>query len=118
MVHKRIGKLIKMLKINQGTFADRCNISKAYVSELLNGKVGSITTEKFKKICDEFEVSPIWLLYGKGDPFQYHEFMALKSNQELGIDKYTTLAKELRQLERRDNLEVSIHFKSKDSADN
>lgn len=70
-MHKdRIKDIINHYKINQTTFAEKASMSKAYLSEILNGKVKSLSADKVKIICEKFNVNSEWFLFGTGDIFK------------------------------------------------
>ncbi len=64
----RVAALIKELGINRTTFAERINVSQAFVSQVCNG-VKQPSDRTISDICREFSVNENWLRYGDGSMF-------------------------------------------------
>ena len=63
----RINLIIQKSNINKTKFAERINVSQAFVSQLCSGvKIPSDRT--ISDICREFDVNEVWLRTGEGDP--------------------------------------------------
>ena len=65
----RINLLIQLLEITKTKFAERLNVSSAYVSQLCSG-VREPSDRTISDICREFGVNEVWLRTGEGEPFQ------------------------------------------------
>ena len=65
----RINLILQKSNINKTKFAERINVSQAFVSQLCSGvKIPSDRT--ISDICREFGVNEVWLRTGEGEPFQ------------------------------------------------
>lgn len=65
----RINLIIQKSNINKTKFAERINVSQAFVSQLCSGvKIPSDRT--ISDICREFGCNEVWLRTGEGEPFQ------------------------------------------------
>jgi transcriptional regulator with XRE-family HTH domain len=62
----RIKNVIEESGCNKTRFAERINISPAYLSQLCSG-VRSPSDRTIKDICNEFNISESWLRTGQGD---------------------------------------------------
>ena len=63
---ERIKAVIKDSGLNRTKFADRLNISQAYLSQLCSG-VRSPSDRTITDICREFRVNETWLRTGAGE---------------------------------------------------
>ena len=68
-LNERIDALIKALNIRKTAFAERLNVSQAFVSQLCAG-VKQPSDRTISDICREFGVNEVWLREGVGDMFQ------------------------------------------------
>ncbi|MDI7227933.1 helix-turn-helix domain-containing protein [Leptospira santarosai] len=67
-ISKRVRELIDALGITQREFADKLNLTPAFINNVLNqGK--SFSQETIIKISFKFRVNINWLLSGEGDMF-------------------------------------------------
>lgn len=72
----RINYLIEKLDITKSKFAERLDISQAFVSQMCSGvRVPSDRT--IADICKEFGANEVWLRTGAGEPFQDESRSAL-----------------------------------------
>ena len=69
LVKEQINDLIQKLNISKTKFAERLNVSQAFVSQLC-----AVTREPSDRtiqyICREFGCNEAWLRTGEGEPFQ------------------------------------------------
>lgn len=65
----RINFLIQKLNISKTKFAERLNISPAFVSQLCAG-VREPSDRTITDICREFGCDEVWLRTGEGEPFR------------------------------------------------
>lgn len=65
---KRINHIIESLGMKKTAFAERLNVSQAFVSQLCSG-VKQPSERTLMAICREFRVNYLWLTEGKGDMF-------------------------------------------------
>lgn len=68
-LNKRIGDLIDKLNIKKTVFAERINVSQAFVSQLCSGSKQP-SDRTILDICREFNVNETWLRTGEGDMFK------------------------------------------------
>ena len=68
-LNERIDSLIKALNIRKTTFAERLNVSQAFVTQLTKG-ASQPSDRTIADICREFNVNEIWLREGVGEMFQ------------------------------------------------
>lgn len=68
-LNERIDALIKALNIRKTAFAERLNVSQAFVSQLTKGD-SQPSDRTIADICREFGVNEVWLREGVGDMFQ------------------------------------------------
>lgn len=67
-INERIAKVIDKTGMTKTAFAEKLNISQAYVSKLsIGGKAPSDRT--ISDICREFDVNETWLRTGQGEMF-------------------------------------------------
>lgn len=67
-ISERISKIIKQTGMTKTAFAERLNITQAYVSKIsIGNKVPSDRT--IIDICREFDVNEYWLRTGEGEMF-------------------------------------------------
>ena len=67
-INDRVQKLIKHLGITKTSFAEKINVSPAFVSMLCSGKT-ALSDRTIMDICREFGVSEQWLREGVGEMF-------------------------------------------------
>lgn len=76
-INSRIAACIKALGIKKTVFAERINVSQAFISQLTKG-VSMPSERTISDICREFNVSEPWLREGIGEMFlpvpDYAEF--------------------------------------------
>jgi transcriptional regulator with XRE-family HTH domain len=65
----RINFIIQKLDISKSKFAERLNVSQAFVSQMTSGE-REPSDRTIQDICREFGVNEVWLRTGKGDPFK------------------------------------------------
>ena len=65
----RINFIIEELNLSKTKFADRLNVSPAFVSQMCSG-VRDPSDRTIQDICREFGVNEVWLRTGEGEPFQ------------------------------------------------
>lgn len=68
-MQNRINFLIQKLNISKTKFAERLNISQAFVSQLCSGN-REPSDRTISDICREFGCDEIWLRTGEGEPFR------------------------------------------------
>lgn len=68
-MNKRINYLIQSLNISKAKFAEKLNISQAFVSQLCSG-VREPSDRTIQDICREFGCDEVWLRTGEGEPFR------------------------------------------------
>lgn len=66
------GERIKQIRTNvqmtQTEFAKRIGVSQPAIAKIENNGITNITEQMRKSICREFNVDPIWLATGEGEP--------------------------------------------------
>lgn len=67
-LNQRISALIDALNIKKTSFAERLNVSQAFVSQLCSG-VKQPSDRTISDICREFDVNEEWLRTGSGEMF-------------------------------------------------
>lgn len=67
-LNERINYLIKSLGMKKTAFAEKLNISQAFVSQLCSG-VKQPSERTIQDICTKFNVNEEWLRTGKGEIF-------------------------------------------------
>ena len=65
----RINFIIQELNISKSKFAERLNVSQAFVSQLTSG-AREPSDRTISDICREFGVNEVWLRTGEGEPFR------------------------------------------------
>lgn len=68
-LNERIGELISALGMKKTAFAERLNVSQAFISQLCSG-IKQPSDRTISDICREFNVNEIWLREGIGEMFQ------------------------------------------------
>jgi transcriptional regulator with XRE-family HTH domain len=68
-LNKRIIFLIKLLGISKTKFAERLNVSQAFVSQMCAG-TREPSDRTISDICREFGCDEVWLRTGEGEPFR------------------------------------------------
>ena len=81
---KRLGSLITEKKITKTAFAERLNVSPAFVSQMCSG-IKQPSDRTIADICREFGVSETWLRTGEGE-------MYIQMNEE---DELTQICMEI-----------------------
>lgn len=66
---EQINDLIQKLNISKTKFAERLNVSQAFVSQLCAG-TREPSDRTIQDICREFGCDEVWLRTGKGEPFR------------------------------------------------
>lgn len=66
---ERISAVIESLGMKKTAFAERLNVSQAFISQLCSG-VKQPSDRTISDICREFNVSETWLRTGEGEMFQ------------------------------------------------
>lgn len=67
-MNERISAIIEASGIKKSVFADRLNVSQAFVSQLCSG-VKQPSDRTIADICREFDVNETWLRTGEGEMF-------------------------------------------------
>ncbi len=67
-MNERISAIIEASGIKKTVFADRLNVSQAFVSQLCSG-VKQPSDRTIADICREFNVNETWLRTGEGEMF-------------------------------------------------
>ena len=67
-LNERIGYIIEHLGMTKTAFAERLNVSQAFVSQLCSG-VKQPSERTLLDICREFKINYLWLTEEKGDMF-------------------------------------------------
>lgn len=65
----RLSQVIDASRCSKTKFAERLNISQAFLSQMSSG-VRSPSDRTITDICREFNVNEVWLRTGEGEPFQ------------------------------------------------
>ena len=65
----RLAQVINESGCNKTKFAERLNISQAFLSQMCSG-IRSPSDRTISDICREFGVNEVWLRTGDGKPFQ------------------------------------------------
>lgn len=69
ILKERINFIIEKLSISKSKFAERLNISQAFVSQMCSG-AREPSDRTISDICREFGCNEVWLRTGEGEPFQ------------------------------------------------
>lgn len=67
-LNERINYLIKSLRMKKTAFAEKLNVSQAFVSQLCSG-VKQPSERTIQDICTKFNVNEEWLRTGEGEIF-------------------------------------------------
>lgn len=67
-LNRRIGEIISSLGIKKAVFAERLNVSQAFVSQMCSG-ASNPSDRTLADICREFDVNEEWLRTGSGEMF-------------------------------------------------
>lgn len=67
-LNERIKEIIETIGMKKTAFAERLNVSQAFVSQLCSG-VSQPSNRTISDICREFDVSEEWLRTGRGEMF-------------------------------------------------
>lgn len=67
-INERIALCIKKLEVKKTYFAQRLNVSQAFVTQMTKG-VSAPSDRTISDICREFNVNEDWLRTGEGDMF-------------------------------------------------
>ena len=65
----RINYIIEKLDITKTKFAERLNVSQAFVSQICSG-AREPSDRTISDICREFGCNEVWLRTGEGEPFR------------------------------------------------
>lgn len=65
----RLAQVISESGCNKTKFAERVNISQAFLSQMCSG-IRSPSDRTISDICREFNVNEVWLRTGEGEPFK------------------------------------------------
>lgn len=65
----RIAFIIQKLDLSKTKFAERLNVSPAFISQICSG-AREPSDRTITDICREFGVNEVWLRTGEGEPFQ------------------------------------------------
>lgn len=68
-ISERIAELIDMLGIKKVDFAEKLNVTQAYISKITN-KGATPSDRLIEDICEKFNVNESWLRDGTGEMFQ------------------------------------------------
>lgn len=68
-LNERIGTLISALGMKKTAFAERLNVSQAFISQVCSG-IKQPSDRTISDICREFNVNEMWLREGIGEMFQ------------------------------------------------
>lgn len=68
-MHTRINEIVKSSKLTKTQFAEKLNISQAYVSQICAGQK-TPSDRTIADICREFGCDEVWLRTGEGEPFR------------------------------------------------
>lgn len=68
-LNERIGVVIESLGMKKTAFAERLNVSQAFISQLCSG-AKQPSDRTIMDICREFNVNETWLRTGEGEPFK------------------------------------------------
>lgn len=103
-LNERISLLIDTLGMRKTAFADRLNVSQAFISQICSG-AKQPSDRTIADICREFRVNYLWLTEGKGDMFnstpesvvdELAEDYKLDDIDKKIIEKYLELSEEQR----------------------
>lgn len=87
----RIIFIIDKLNISKSRFAERLNISQAFVSQMCSG-AREPSDRTILDICREFGVNEVWLRTGEGEPFlqlsKEEEIMRFAVRTVKGTDEF------------------------------
>ena len=67
-INERISMLIAELGVTKTKFANKLNVSQAFVSKMCSGDSG-LSDRTIQDICDRFNVNEDWLRFGEGEMF-------------------------------------------------
>lgn len=65
---ERIAYIIEAKGLTKAKFAEELHVSAAFVSQLCSG-AGNPSERTLNDICEKFNVNPVWLRTGEGEPF-------------------------------------------------
>lgn len=68
-ISERIAELIDTLNIKKVDFAEKLNVTQAYISKITN-KGATPSDRLIEDICEKFNVNESWLRDGTGEMFQ------------------------------------------------
>lgn len=74
--------LIKKLGTSKKEFAGKIEISTGNLSDLISGRIKSLSHEAIVRIAKEFNVDPLWLLTGEGEMFLSRKEVARDARTE------------------------------------
>ena len=88
---ERILFIIQKLDISKTKFAERLNVSPAFISQVCSG-AREPSDRTITDICREFGVNEVWLRTGEGEPFQQRtkeeEIMRFAVQTVKGTDEF------------------------------
>lgn len=88
---ERLKFIISEVGITKTKFAERLNISQAFLSQMCSG-VRSPSDRTISDICREFGVNRVWLETGAGEPFQeetrQEQIMRFATQTVMGSDEF------------------------------
>ncbi len=105
-LNERISYIIESLGMKKTAFAERLNVSQAFVSQLCSG-AKQPSERTLLDICREFRINYLWLTEGKGDMFtstpqsvvdELAEDFKLDDIDKKIIEKYLELSDEQRKV--------------------
>ena len=68
-INERIAQVIKMSGLTRSSFAEKINVSPAFISQLCSGS-SAPSNRTLSDICRVFNVDPCWLETGDGEMFR------------------------------------------------
>lgn len=88
---ERIVFIIQKLDLSKTKFAERLNVSPAFISQVCSG-AREPSDRTITDICREFGVNEVWLRTGEGEPFQQRtkeeEIMRFAVQTVKGTDEF------------------------------
>ena len=88
---ERIAFIIQKLDLSKTKFAERLNVSPAFISQVCSG-AREPSDRTITDICREFGVNEVWLRTGEGEPFQQRtkeeEIMRFAVQTVKGTDEF------------------------------
>ncbi len=90
MLHERLEKLIKILGVKKGDFAERIGFSQSYISMILGQNKKNPSDRFYEAVSREFQVNQDWLRFGVGNMFTMPETHLSPTDSDL-LHKYKSL---------------------------